>query len=403
MPPRDVDGVAIRRTTVPASSIEAFSFAHRIDVSVGDRLFYGAWEGLRAHAFIKFHPDSFRTSTEGDTLAGAVVLDAALVFNCVPGQGGDALPVVLAGVVPGAANAWEEDSLRWPGPALSDLRTEATLESCESGDDFPEREIEVPPALIEAWIADREANNGVALVPRVGSARDAGAFGDPGALLQLASSENNFAFIDSIGTSIVRPPGPRIRFRAALDGGAGDTVSVFRAETSVTGDVHVVAPDSADIPCADPGDCLEIGRGASHRSVFRLDLPDLPRGSNIHQAILRLNGLGHPRFDAALGLEVYRLTSAWTGEAPIDSLVETSGVLWHTATLDSAGTSVSIPVTNLVQAWYDGVYENDGFLVRASREDASATTESFASPTYPTEALRPVVEIAYTTPLDGRP
>jgi hypothetical protein len=157
------------------------------------------------------------------------------------------------------------------------------------------------------------------------------------------------------------------------------------------------------VPCADPADCLQIGRIASHRSIFRVELPDLPRGVNIHQAVLRLNGLGHPRFDAALGLEVYRLTGDWPTDAPVDSLIETSGVLWHTATLDSAAARVDVPVTNLVQAWYDEVFENRGFLVRASLEDASATTESFAGPAHPTPALRPEVEITYTTPLDGRP
>ena len=398
MPPRDPDGAALRSVTVDAGSIEAHTYSFRPNISASDRVLVGAWEGLEARAFIQFDRDSFFVTLEGDTLTGALVLDATLSYNCVPGQGDTELALRVLGVAGGEENAWAEDSLEWPGPDLLAESLETTLENCESEDDFPERELAVPPAAIEAWIADPIDNNGLAIE----TVDDLRAFGAGGAMLQFASSENNFAFLDSVGT-ITTPPGPRLRFRAALDGGAGDTVSVFVGTATVRADAYAASPDEAELPCADPADCIEVGRGAAHRSIFRIDLPDLPRGSNVHQATLTLNALGHPRFDAQLDLEVYRLIADWPGEGVVDSLVEFSGLLWHTATLDSAGTSVEVPITNLVQAWYDDVFDNEGFLLRASREDASLTTESFAGPTHPTVALRPEIEIVYTEPFGGRP
>lgn len=397
MPPRDPAGAALRRVMTGADAIDAFTFARRGDISVSDRVLLGFWEGLEARAFLRFEPDSFIVSSEGDTLAGSVVEDAALLFNCAPGQGDVELAVAAAGVVADAD--WSEtNGLSWPGPDLLAETTMVVLPNCESVDDFPEREVELPPALIQAWIDDPESNNGLGLVAQT----MAPLVGGGGAMLQIASSENNFAFLDSVGT-ISSPPGPRLRFRTALDGGAGETVSVFLGTGTVTDDAYAISPDAAELPCADPADCIEIGRGAAHRAIFLVDLPDLPRGVNVHQATMHLSGLGHPRFDAALELQVFRLTSLWPDSAPADSLVETSGVLWHTATLDSAGTSVDVTLTDLVQAWYDGVFENRGFLVRASREDASVTTESFAGPTHPNVALRPDVEIVYTSPYESGP
>lgn len=388
IPPRDPDGAALRTTTVGADSLQTVNMRHTPDFSRADRVLFGSWEGVTATAFLRYDRKAF-IAFDGDTLAGSTVFGSELSFNCVEGHGAETgIDVTIQGVSAGAANEWTEGTLVYPGPATDATpATVTTVDNCTLDDDFPEKTYAIPDAVIEAWLADSTSNNGIALRSNAG------------AIFQFASAENNIVNVDS--GMVVTLSGARLRFRAIRP--SGDTTAVFLSESQLIGDHYVLSPDSAATPCADSTDCLKLGRGLVDRILVNPILPALPSGSNVHRAVLRLHVLGHPRFDRDLELLVFRLTSTFPAGAPVDSLVTTSGTIWHREDLPMTATTVDVPLTELVQAWYDDVFPRRGFLIREANEDRGVAEVAFASATHPDPALRPTLVIDYTVPLGGRP
>jgi len=390
-PPRDPDRALLKSYQVQIEFSEAtgaYDFQHSADITASDRVLYGQWEGLTARAMLQFDPDSLGA----DSLAGGTVSDAKLTFRCVAGSGdlNDNIVSTLA-----VTEAWEQDSLSWPGPSTDPgSRTDTSVENCEipeeGGFNYPIREVAVSSTMIEEWLQDPSTNDGLSVTMAA-----------PTAMLEMASSENNFLLADTLA----QPPGPRLQFRV-LHPDSTEPITVFLADEDLLADTYILSPDAATSPCADPNDCLEVGRAVTWRSIFREELPDLPTGSNVHRAAVVLSVLDHPRFDAELPLEVFRLLSDWpdTATAVADSLIELDpGLVWAQTTVSPGDAEVEILITDLVQVWYDGVLPNQGILIRAGLEDAGVTTVSFAGPNHPTVSLRPRFEIDYTLPYGGRP
>jgi hypothetical protein len=393
-PPRDSRAARLDTVVVGArinpDSLDGASFVHPLDVSSSSRVYFGAWEGVEAIAFLKFGSTAF-----GDTLAGAGVFDAELSFNCIMGQGSAA--VATASVIPvagGAANAWTEAALDYATrPLLVTARSVDTpIEACPDENRFPERTVGVSDSAVADWLRDPEQNNGLAITLR----------GD--AIHGFASSDNLLSFVDTLGVPTT-VPAPRLRFRAVRESAPGvrDTVSVLIPSTGIEGDTYVVSPDAAVGPCPEDSLCLQVGRGVAYRALLRPLLPELPDGVNVHRAALHLALLEHPRFDAAIDLHVLRLTSEWPAGQPADSLVTDSAAVWAVAEATPGADEVVLVISDLVQGWYDGAFENRGLLIRAADEAAGLSALSFAGPRYPDTALRPRLEIVYSRPFGGRP
>ena len=107
--------------------------------------------------------------------------------------------------VAAVSEAWDQDSLSWPGPALiAGSEVTATLDDCDIDDQYPERMVSVSNEAVQAWIEDPTSNHGIVMTATAESA-----------ILALASSENNIVFVDSLG-GISAVSGPRLQFQNGL-------------------------------------------------------------------------------------------------------------------------------------------------------------------------------------------
>ncbi len=382
MPLRDETGAALR--SVRVDSLGLVSYVHAMDVTTSERVLFGSWAGVTAVALLR--ADSMRF-VELDTLRGASISNAAVLFNCVGRQG--ALVSVAAVTIP-IAEPWTEDSLRWAGWEQLSLweayAAGTTVDTNQTSGLYPEIALPISSAIVEQWIADPSSHHGFAI-----------AAPGAGAVLQFASAENNFS--DGVLS------GPRLSFLAALNDTTSITVLV--SPEDFVADTYVISPDSAAV-CSEDASCLRIGHGIAHRMIVATALPaGFSDRANIHRAALHLRVLDplvdDLRRDRDLVLDVYRLTSPWPEGGSIDSMVTSSGVVWHSAGLLLGATEAVIPVTNLVQSWKDGVYENQGFLIRARSEAVGLTMVQFAGMAHPDVDDRPYLEIIYTLPHGGRP
>jgi RHS repeat-associated protein len=165
--------------------------------------------------------------------------------------------------------------------------------------------------------------------------------------------------------------------------------------------------------CANQGATQTLSLDASNRSLLQFDLRQIPNGSTVTAATLKLF-----TFSAAPAtVEVHRVTSDWTeGTAPV-AACDGSGaswtnrnpsVGWALAGGDYDGSAVTavvpggIPhwdswtVTNIVQGWLSGANANFGFLLKHQNE-LGAPSIAYVSNDYTTSlALRPQLVVSYT-------
>lgn len=393
MPPRDPDGAELRTLTLGADRITVRPYEDRPDVAQGTRLLFGQFGGIVATTYVRFDSAAYELP---DTL-GPPFSEPIIQWSCIGGHGDPDGQVDVAFVaIDSAAGKWAEDSLRVGEAPLFDpsLIQVTSIDVCtdsnlviddpddENGSiDASERTIDFPLAALNRWMENPVSRTGFALQVSGGEA-----------IYAVSSAENGI-----LGGS----DGPRLRFNATGDDGA--VFPRFLGQLLVAGDTWV-GEDTEPLPCADPEDCFRIGRGIGYRSIMTTDVVDqLPPGTNIHRAVIRFRVLPFARFDKPFELQVFRLTEEISdGEIDPDE-VETSGILWHTATASPDSATVEIPITNLVQSWFDGAFVNRGILVRSAREDADFATVVFGSPSHPDAAMRPEIEVIYSEPYGGRP
>ena len=383
MNPRDPGGAELQTLRIDSLSTE--SYVHSSDITESDRVQFGRWGQITAMAFLQVDPDLLIELT-GDSLSDATISGAELSFNCA-GIQGDTIDLTLMTIPIDAA--WMEDEIAWETrPVFGADSIPSAMASCAGDTLFPERTIALSNSMIERWIANPDSNFGFSLA----------IVGDS-TVVQLASTENNLAYESTVG-NIENVPGPRIRFTATPT--VGEDVTVVVSADQFLQDTHIFSPDGA----MDEGtERLQVGRGVTHRLVVRPELPDFDEHSNVHQALLHLTLLDHPRFDETLDLEVFRLTETgdWPEGPVADSLLETSGIVWSRGELSPGDASVAVSITNMIQTWSDDIYDDLGLLIRAASEDRGLTTVAFASPSDSVASRRPWVEVIYTTSYGGRP
>jgi len=137
------------------------------------------------------------------------------------------------------------------------------------------------------------------------------------------------------------------------------------------------------------------GQQVVARSLIEFGLSSIPPNSTIHKATISLFGINHYRTANASYLK--RVTSVW----------EENTVTWNTqpgnnsqyaAFLENSRTPVQnyeVDITDIVQGWINGEYENHGLLLMLQNE-ASTASLSFGSSDYSNSAKHPKVNIAYT-------
>ncbi len=169
--------------------------------------------------------------------------------------------------------------------------------------------------------------------------------------------------------------------------------SILMSQTTVT--VYTSKDNSPDeyYPTTNYGSCDRVfltgGTGTRGRGMFRFDLSSIPPGTTITSGTLylyRILGTGSGN------VNVHRIINDWTeGTAPCNGTVgmvsnwnqRAAGTNWTTAGGDfdsnvEASTFVSTTtytthtwdIKNLIQNWVNGVYPNNGLLIKHADESA---------------------------------
>jgi hypothetical protein len=386
MPPRDPEGSSLRRAVLAAERITVRAYIDTPEVATSTRLLFGRYGGIEAITFIRH--DQAWAATNLDSLGIIRLQTPQIIIQCLDGHGEGEVEVAFV-AVDSAAGRWNQDLLRFDDrPALDPMLTEINDVRLFSPDDTTDanpRTLTYPIEAAERWFANPEYMTGFALQVTGGEG-----------IFAVSSSENGL--LGGLGGPLIEVDGCRTE-ECPLE----EVENIEAAQADVAGDAWV-AEDTEPLPCADPDDCFRIGRGIGYRAIMTADIDEvLPAGTNIHRAVIRFKVLPFARFDKDFELQVFRLTEELSpGEFHPDS-IETSGILWHTAVASPDSATVEIPITNLAQAWFDGAFVNRGILVRTSSEDADFATVVLGSPAHPDPAMRPDIEITYSTPYGGRP
>lgn len=151
---------------------------------------------------------------------------------------------------------------------------------------------------------------------------------------------------------------------------------------------------------------LEIGKRPNRqkRGVFTFDISSIPAGSVIQTATLRLNRIGGDK--NTLSMSVHRLTEAyneaqatWNNRLTGTPWTTAGGTfdpaVWSTANVDKANGFKDFPgLAGLVQGWRDGLFPNNGLLVKQTNETAVDKKQRFAT-REAAAASRPQLVITY--------
>lgn len=145
------------------------------------------------------------------------------------------------------------------------------------------------------------------------------------------------------------------------------------------------------------------------RGLCQFDLSSIAAGANVSSGVFTLVCRSD---NAATGVEVHRLTQAWTELGATWNTYDGANA-WATAggdydavvaglnsTLNFVnGTSYDFTLTTLVQQWVNGTYVNNGMLTRVTTEAGVAGLGLFASSSdNATPANRPKLVVIYTLP-----
>jgi hypothetical protein len=133
---------------------------------------------------------------------------------------------------------------------------------------------------------------------------------------------------------------------------------------------RLVLPAGGILSISSPEDSL------AQRTLLRFDLPAKLANATIDYAILRFKAEPAPvgKSAARLSLVVHPVSSGWNNNTTWSEGWKRAGgdfrdrpSTWHAVAAD-AGNLVEALVTEIVQDWVDGKYENNGLLVLSTAE-----------------------------------
>lgn len=161
-----------------------------------------------------------------------------------------------------------------------------------------------------------------------------------------------------------------------------------------------------------------LGSSSRARSLIKFDLSSIPAGSTIISANLVMTKTGGSS-SAATPIAAHRITNPWTentgscsGRSRAASWNQRmTSTNWTTAGGDFSSTAESTVtvaanaqytwnVKNLVQAWVNGTYTNNGLMLKRVTE-GSANQKYFASSEATSASQRPRLDIVYQGPPTG--
>lgn len=120
------------------------------------------------------------------------------------------------------------------------------------------------------------------------------------------------------------------------------------------------------------------------------DLSTIPAGSTVNSAILNVY-----RYDGSGSLEcdIFRITEYWEEPTLVDSVAHDASNPYDQFVITANGWA-TFDITQLVQEWLDGTYDNFGVVFYGT--GGTGSYQYFRSREYPTE--RPHLEIDYSAP-----
>ncbi|HOZ22529.1 MAG TPA: DNRLRE domain-containing protein [bacterium] len=324
---------SLRVVTIPA--LEAAQYRLEVNPGLTSSLLVGRHDGITTRALIKF---------TGLSSVDTASVNAATLTLTQKGRWGSGGPFTCT--IHKVIAGWAENTVRWS--EIDGNYDPVALASFEVlAEDSASYEVQIPPAVINDWIAGAD-KNGLLLD-----------FGDAGMAAELNSVD-----VSSAGY-------PALKLAFTTKAGEADTVTVNPAEDATLFTYDTIEP--AEV-VERGGDRLWIDNARGYRMLLRFDLSWLAPVVTIHQAYLSLPADSSLSLtgSADLGFRINSLTSDSSWQSPAAMAVDSSFSAPTGTASGSDGTIVLTTSTNIaymsnmVQRWVTGTAANYGLVVQST-------------------------------------
>ncbi len=295
-------------------------------------------------------------------ISDTVTIDSAIVTLYVNNVLGSAIEPFVPTVHP-IIETWEASETNWDNFETTNIIGDA-LTLTETIADTDSVVFTLPPSLIETWIdtTDQTQNNGI-LISYTAL--------DTGSLVQYYSSNSTYEEVIPKLTLFYQE----------------DTLIINPSKDTYISTLQ-----------KEPGsDHLFIANSVAFRSLLSFDIDSIPEKATINNASLILHAdtsLSFPHNSNPFYVYGYAVTDiTWpTPDVPYDSSLSVPGVLEEHSSL------LNVNITTLVESWkYQLLDENAGLILIGVDEPDNILGRVFYSTTADS-ALRPYLEIFYSTP-----
>ncbi|MBN2029747.1 DNRLRE domain-containing protein [bacterium] len=301
-------------------------------------------------------------------IADTITIDSAIVTLYINNILGSASEPFIPTIHP-ITGAWEPSETNWDNFETANIMGDA-LTLTETTADTDSVVFTLPPSLIQAWIdtTDQTENNGI-LISYTAL--------DTGTLLQYYST-NSYEEVY-----------PKLTL-------------FYQEDTLITKDINPSKDTYISTLQKEPGsDYLFIANSVAFRSLIAFDIDTIPQNATINNASLILHAdtsLSFPHNSNPFYVYGYAITDiTWpTPLVPYDSSLSVAGFL------DENSSVLNLNITTLVEGWkYQLLEENAGLILMGVDEPDNILARGFYS-TSADSALRPYLEIFYSTPPSSR-
>ena len=323
-------------------------------------LHLGGYNGNMSRSLIKFSmidvPDT-------------ITVDSAIVTLYVNNVLGSAeLPFIPT--VRQITGSWETSEITWDNFESSNI-TENALTFTETLADTDSVLFTLPPTLIQSWIdtTDQTENNGILLTYTSL---------DTGSLVQYYSSNAYEAVYPKLTLFYMEDTTQMVK-------------DVFPAKDTYISNSQQT-PDK---------DRLWIANSIAFRSLLYFNIDTIPANATINKATLILHAdtsQSFPNNDNPFDVDCFPISdTSWSiPQVSVDSSFFASGEIW--GTLEENTDILRMNITKIVEFWiYEILDVNAGILLSGKFEEDNTLQRAFYSTTADS-ALRPYLEIFYSTP-----
>jgi RHS repeat-associated protein len=284
-------------------------------------------------------------------------------------------------------DSWQESTVNWTNQPAITVQDEITV-ALGGGSQTQDLIVDLAQ-IVQKWVDGEISNYGIQLSLKTETGYIDYNFGSSEFATEGYHPQLDIIYAEQIITNLeIYPEKDAVIMNSSYSNGNFGNEIYFRSYS------WPLTPDGAASAQQTPSGTQTEQRVVA-RSLIEFDLPTIPPNSTIHKATISLFGINHYRTANASYLK--RVTSAW----------EENTVTWNTqpgnnsqyaAFLESSRTPVQnyeVDITDIVQGWINGEYENHGLLLMLQNE-ASTASLSFGSSDYSNSAKHPKINIAYT-------